>query len=528
MPLFNQGIVQTVMLVHPKEREAQGALQKSNVVTGLAKDIAALKLKIDSHAEMRMRNFLATEKTAPRLFRQYRMALQSVGNLYSTDVSDNQVYPIFITREYDIRADVFGSEKNGYMIRLTSGAIESLNDAELRALLGQAIGHIRMGHVQFIEMLRVLRGGLNRIPVLGQLVGNQMWVNFCHWQFYSDYTADRIGAVCAGSIEAVLSLLCKQIGALLPGRTPYMVMEQRPAGMPDANLYLVWIAQSMPVFNAIGRMHELTAWSREESFKKQLPYMYYSARAARNEPPVDAQDDRLLKLHASAERGNLQAIAQLGECYLRGFEGLPGKAQLGLSMTRYAALRGVGGSMYLLHLCAESGMDGAKYPPELSRQLLRAAASRMDVGEAGDALDKRPVLFGLENIVRSLSDGDIRFTVREDAPGQPIETDSARQIRDIFLLEAGEPVIAYEVYRYGDLYCGTVITPYGIYGRMQDREMPFFVSWRTLSDREFCMMNHDHRQYLYCGKRRLYRVGHELEHSLGEVLVAIKSALSPQ
>ena len=219
MPEINQGVFRTEFLTHPMEEQARGVLQESIAIDGLAKDIANLKLKVTDSAQMRLGDYLVTEITAPRIYRQYRLVLASVGDMYSSSTADNQVYPLYITFDYAIRSEVHGSDKDGYMIRITSGAAEALNNDELRALLGQAVGHIRAGHVQFIEMLNVIRSQFDKIPVLGKLIGSKMWSAFVHWQFYSNYTADRIGAACAGSIQAVLTLLCKQIGALLPGRT---------------------------------------------------------------------------------------------------------------------------------------------------------------------------------------------------------------------------------------------------------------------------------------------------------------------
>lgn len=520
MPEFDQGTFFTRLLIHPQEREAENAVQKSTLISALAKDTADLKVQLTSAAELRLNNYLATEVTAPRLYRQYKRALASLADLHSGNMSWNQVYPLFVVQDYQIRADVYGSDKKGYIICVTSEALKELSDAELRALLGQALGHIRAGHVQFIELLRLLRAGTEQIPIFGALGSSKLWSFFSHWQFYSDYTADRTGAICAGSIEAVLTLLCKQIGAVLPSQTPYTVMEQKTSGLPSTSVYLVWAAQNTPVFNAIGRMRELTRWSMEKEFQSQFPFMYYAARADRQEAARDEADRELMELHRKAETGDANAAATLGECYLRELKGLPGKRELGLSLIKYAALHGNGSAMYLLYCCADINMEGANYSHSLTQQLLRASAVRCSEVKQQPP---KPRLEGLNHVVQQLWSEDARFSVCDTAPGEPLETDVVDNIRKTFFLEVDEPVIAYETYRRDGIYCGTVVSSYGIYGRMPGKEMPFAVDWSTFRKNDLSMGRQGGKTFLYSGKRRICYLPGELEGSIGELLVELKT-----
>lgn len=525
---FPQGIFLTQLFIHPQEKEAQGLLQNNSIITGLAKDTANLKMKLSDAAEMRLNDYLVTESTAPRIHRQYKRVLETLHDGFSVDQKIIQEYPLFITQEHDIKADVFGSEANGYMISISSGAVEDLTDAELRALLGQAVGHIRAGHVPIMELLRVFQGGFDQIPVFGKLAGDKLWSMFSHWMYYSEYTADRAGALCAGSIEAALSLLCKQIGATLPGQTPYSVMQQPVHGMPEAGIYLVWIARSMPVFNAVGRMRELEEWSKTKEFRRECPYMYYCAQAARGEHFSDQQQEALMNLHSKAAADDLDAIAKLGSCYLQGLNGLPANKTLGLSMTRFAALHGCGEAMYLLYLCSEVKMEGAVFSSDVSKQLLRAAASRTNqAANAARGLKKKSRVSGLDALIRNFYSDECRCVVCPTAPGDPIDDTDLSDLRDDFLMEAGEPVLAYETFRCEGEYYGTALTPFGLYGRMPGQTMPFAVSWEALKDSEVFAKKFKHKNYLYCGKRRIYRIADELENTLGELIVRIKSALCP-
>lgn len=525
---FPQGTFFTQLFIHPQEKQAQGLLQNSSVIGGLAKDTANLKLKLYNVAEMRLNDYLVTEYTAPRIYRQYQRVLETLSDGYSVDQKIIQEYPLFITQEHDIKTMLFGSESNGYMITISSGAVEDLTDAELRALLGQAVGHIRAGHVPIMELLRVLQGSFDQIPILGKFAGDKLWSRFAHWIYYSEYTADRAGALCAGSVEAVLSLLCKQIGAIIPGQTPYTVMRQPVYGMPAAGVYLVWIARSMPVFNAVGRMRELEEWSKTTEFKQECPYMYYCAQAARGEHFENQQQELLMNLHRKAAMNDLDAIAKLGSYYLQGINGLPANKTLGLSMTQFAALHGCGEAMYLLYLCSEVKMKGAVYSSDVSKQLLRAAISRMnrEVKEVS-GLKKKARMFGLDTLIKNIYNDDCHYVVCSTIPGNPIEENGISNLRDDFLMEAGEPVLAYELFRCRGEYYGTALTLYGLYGKMPGQTMPFAIPWEVLKNSKIFLKKFKHKNYLYCEKRRVYRISDELENTLGELIVRIKAVLSP-
>lgn len=533
MVYLTQGVVQTQSVIHPKENEAKTALQKNLMLIELSKDMGNVKLQVENSAEMRLNNYLVTDRTCPRIYQLYLTVLNTVCNLFSVDTQMGQRYPLFIVQDYEIKAETFGSDKNGYYIQITTGAVSSLTDAELRALLGQAVAHIRAGHVQFIELLRLLKLGMLRIPIVGGIVSNKVWSAFAHWQLYSDYTADRVGAVCAGSIEASLSLLQKQIGCDGMGETPYDIVYRSKCKeeLSPTGIYFVWIMQQIPACNAIGRMRELINWSREKLFKSKFPYMYYCAKHDMGETVNDQEEKELVRLHAEASAGNVNAIAHLGECYLRNAKGLPVSIPLGLSMTQYAAKHGNGPAIYLLWAASSVGIPGTNYSPALKRQFELACKSRCSWGEKEftNAHPKKRMK-NLDDIVRKIYNDSSVYTVNETMIGAPIEDGGIQVLRDCFLLEADEPIIAYECYRVVDNYCGSVISEKGIYCIPAGKVFPQVVDWLTLKSETMEAAYQGDEFYLFSGKSRIYQFhdnSEELEGTIGELMVYIKSLLSP-
>lgn len=533
MVYFSQGVIQTKSVIHPNEEEAQTALQKNRLLIALSNDVGNIKLKVEDSAEMRLNNYLVTERTFPRLYHLYVTVLETVGNLFSVDSAIGQKYPLFVVQDYEIKTNVFGSDKDGYYIQVTTGAVSHLDDAELRALLGQAVAHIRAGHVQFIELLRLLKQGMLNIPVVGGLASNALWSTFAHWQLYSDYTADRVGAVCAGSINAALSLLQKQIGGDGLGETPYDLIRcgYGSESLSPTGIYFVWMMQQTPVCNSIGRMRELVKWSQEPYFKEKYPYMYYCSKAAIGDGSSNSREQELLKLHAEASEGNVDSIACLGECYLRGAKGLPGSLPLGLSMVQYAAKRGNGAAIYLLWAASSSGIPGTNYSPVLKRQLELACSSRCPFGKADfKHTEPKTRIKNIDGIVKKIYSNNSVYTVNESNVGAPIDDAEIQVLRDYFLLEATEPIIAYECYRIAEHYYGTVLTDKGVYCIPEGKLFPQIIDWSYMKKESMDAGYQGDGFYLFSGKSKIYQFrdgSEELEDTIAELIVYIKTLLSP-
>jgi Zn-dependent protease with chaperone function len=83
-----------------------------------------------------------------------------------------------------------------YAVVLSAQYIEHFGDDELRFLIGRELGHIAAGHTRFTSLLSS-NGRENGVIALA----------FGAWLRRIDYTADRIGLLCCGSLDAAVRAL---------------------------------------------------------------------------------------------------------------------------------------------------------------------------------------------------------------------------------------------------------------------------------------------------------------------------------
>lgn len=80
-----------------------------------------------------------------------------------------------------------------YAIVLSAQFVEDFRDDELRFLIGRELGHIASGHTRFTSLLSS-NGRENAV----------ISIAFGAWLRTIDYTADRVGLLCCGSLDAAM------------------------------------------------------------------------------------------------------------------------------------------------------------------------------------------------------------------------------------------------------------------------------------------------------------------------------------
>jgi len=120
-----------------------------------------------------------------------------------------------------------GSELNAFtagvanpIVVVNAGAIDQLDDDELRFVLAHEVGHIKSGHVlyyQIASLLPVISEVIGNATFgLGELLGATLQTGLLHWQRKSEHTADRAGLLAVQDLQVALSTLMKLAG--LPQR----------------------------------------------------------------------------------------------------------------------------------------------------------------------------------------------------------------------------------------------------------------------------------------------------------------------
>lgn len=127
------------------------------------------------------------------------------------DILDIQNPPQFSLKwGYDISIGTEGARSP--RITALSGAVDLLDDEELKFLLGHEIGHIMAGHKPFHNVLITLY-----TPLMKMIPNAEVWLALLRpmllqWYRTSDFTADRAGLLACQNIDTALHAMVKMAG----------------------------------------------------------------------------------------------------------------------------------------------------------------------------------------------------------------------------------------------------------------------------------------------------------------------------
>lgn len=134
-----------------------------------------------------------TEQTFPQLYRLYEVCLSRL--------HIQEDLPLYVTgRLTGINA--LSIELNGEpMILLSRQAVAQLSDDELLFVLGHELGHCRYGHMVRHTVIGLIRDMNKASDILGQIITDIIEVPLVKWFHCSEFTADRAGLICCGSMQ---------------------------------------------------------------------------------------------------------------------------------------------------------------------------------------------------------------------------------------------------------------------------------------------------------------------------------------
>lgn len=508
-------------ITHPLEKEAMLSIQKNSFYDHLARQIGSLKVQAGAKAEMMLTGYPVTKKTSPRLYQVYRTVLKRL--------NCDQEYDLYIDFGYDLVAQTFGSGKTGHLIRVNSQCLSCLNDEELAALLGHEIGHILADHIQNRELLESMDILIKHLPMAGGIAKDTLWGFFSRWMIASEFTADRAALIASQSLEAVASLLLKQMGVAPSEDTIREICARKIRPMPEKlGMFYVMMAQKMPSFGMTARIQEICTWAVSQQFCKLYTYSAFMSRLLLGDPAKNNQDEKLLLLHRRAANGNVSAQERLGQLYLFGKDGLEMEPAIGIALLEEAAFYGGANAMYIYAHCLMKSIHGLKHNEKVEQQLLRAAASRNDNLSKQIVVPVYPSFISLPAVVKAFvtnRENRIQCTVNVESPGSAVDSDTAQIAQDAFWMSSEDAVYCTEMERIGERWYGTAITAQGIFGRMKDEAYPFFVPWKQYRDGEVCKRYKENGEYIFCNDRRLCRAEGNLIGTVAEILVKIKVVL---
>lgn len=183
---------------HPFDRAALNrlrALPGLDTVTNFMLNWTYVKWHL---IELQGSNFHVTNESCPEL---YQLVKDVATTLYVEDMPE-----IYTEWGYAVNAYTTGI-KDQTLLVLNSGAVDLLDDAQLKYVVGHEIGHIKSGHVLYHMMAQMFSTMMSMIP-LGETLLTPIHYALLYWNRMSEFTADRAGLLaCQNKDEAIKSII---------------------------------------------------------------------------------------------------------------------------------------------------------------------------------------------------------------------------------------------------------------------------------------------------------------------------------
>ena len=189
---------------HPADRGALSALRELRGFDDVVKTFFGMWNERGFRLMFLAGSIRVDHRQYPRVYQRFTEAASAL------DVAE--LPELYVTQNPMIHGQAIGLDRP--FIVISTGAVDKLDDDELRALLGHEIGHVRSGHAVYKTIMQILTGWLATISWLpvGVVALRAIIAAMLEWWRKAELSADRAGLLAGQDPAASLRLLMKVAG----------------------------------------------------------------------------------------------------------------------------------------------------------------------------------------------------------------------------------------------------------------------------------------------------------------------------
>ena len=270
---------------HPADRAALSALKQLPGLDQVVKQLIGLT----TEKSLRLITLASAARASDRQFsRVYRLAQDAC---YLLDWSEKP--EVYVAQSPIMNAGAAGVEHP--FITINSVLVDTLDDAELLAVISHELAHIMSGHVLYKTLLWLLVNvsqAAVQVPLTGVALQGLIGA-LREWDRKSELSADRASLLSVQDERCVYSLLMKVAG----GTDGELVLEEFLAQAAEYEEGGTVVESVHKLLNVLGKSHpfpvvrlkELKVWRDSGAYQRILTGDY-RRRSEKNDPKAEFQD----------------------------------------------------------------------------------------------------------------------------------------------------------------------------------------------------------------------------------------------